>query len=492
MEQYICIAATFLVGRYHGVEWPPSPARLFQALLAGARTGSYRQQWSAAESALRLLEALPAPEIVVRDFETRTSYRIAVPNNDSDKAGREWSAGRPFDLATTRTMKSVIPREVQDRTKSGPHVYYLWKVSAENPAIHAVWQTATFLHTFGWGIDMAYADSFVLDEDGRRALASNSELWLYSPGEQGDLRDVPALGYFDDLLQAYSRSCNRLSKYGVDPSIRSIKHGQCRYRRAGSPVNPSARFLLRRLDDSDKPYAVPWALGMKVAAWMRSAAKEALREEGYKEEFINSYILGHGHGHGRHVSFVPVPTIRAGAADGAVRRVMLVEPADADGKVTALLQQKLAPSELMMLTNGGPPKPVCSLAEVPRDDSVFLRYCNASKPSKRWHSVTPVVLHGYNSEHRKFSLKKTEQLLYQAFEESGYAKQSIAELCFQAAPFWPGTEGATAIRVPQHLRQWPRYHVAVRFSTPLNGPVLVGIGRHYGIGLFAAPWSQGG
>lgn len=111
----------------------------------------------------------------------RSAAKIAVPNNDSDKAGREWSAGRPFDLATIRTMKSVIPREVRDRTKRGPHVCYPWEVSAENPAFHAVWQTATFLHTFGWGIDMAYADSFVLDKDGRRVLVSNSELSLYSP-----------------------------------------------------------------------------------------------------------------------------------------------------------------------------------------------------------------------------------------------------------------------------------------------------------------------
>jgi CRISPR-associated protein Csb2 len=64
--------------------------------------------------------------------------------------------------------------------------------------------------------------------------------------------------------------------------------------------------------------------------------------------------------------------------------------------------------------------------------------------------------------------------------------RSIAGLCFQSAPFWAGAEDALAMRVLEHLGKWPRYHVAVRFSEPVTGPVLAGIGRHYGIGLFAA------
>lgn len=96
------------------------------------------------------------------------------------------------------------------------------------------------------------------------------------------------------------------------------------------------------------------------------------------------------------------------------------------------------------------------------------------------------MLHGHNSEHGNFSLKKTEQLLYQAFDKSGYARHSITEMYFQPAPLWSGTEGALSIRVPEHLRKWPRYHVGVRFCEPVAGPVLVGIGQYYGIGLFAA------
>ena len=33
----------------------------------------------------------------------------------------------------------------------------------------------------------------------------------------------------------------------------------------------------------------------------------------------------------------------------------------------------------------------------------------------------------------------------------------------------------------------PRYHIAVHFRDLVTGPVLAGIGRHYGVGLFASP-----
>ncbi len=43
MTSYLCISVTFLDPLYHGrlngdrtAEWPPSPLRLYQALLAGA------------------------------------------------------------------------------------------------------------------------------------------------------------------------------------------------------------------------------------------------------------------------------------------------------------------------------------------------------------------------------------------------------------------------------------------------------------------------
>ncbi len=491
MDQYLCIATTLLADLYHGREWPPSPARLFQALLAGARTGAYRQHWSTIEPALRALECLPPPEVMATDCRPLPSYRIAVPNNDSDKAAREWAAGRPFDAAALRTLKTVSPRKLGSVGDGKPQLYYIWKLKDKSFSIDSFRQLASFLHTFGWGIDMAYADSLFLDEKEKQSLVGTEGYSHYVPARRGQLRDVPVSGYLQDLITAYQRYCNRRSGYGIDPATRAMKYGQERYQRVGSVELPIARFVLRKLDNSKLPYAVPWALAMKIAAWIRHAAAEALREEGYPDDLVNSYVLGHGEGHARHMSFVPVPNIGTIHADGAVRRVMVLEPADGDGEIAELLQLKLSSSILRrLLENGNGPRktePVCLLLDS-QNDNIWPYY---TRSSHVWHSVTPVVLHGHNTLHRKFSAGKTEELLYQAFEKAGYSRESIEDLQFQPAPLWQGTEGALTMRVPEHLKKWPRYHVAIRFRDPVTGPVLLGIGRHYGIGLFAAPPERG-
>jgi CRISPR-associated protein Csb2 len=495
VSQHLCISATFLASRYHGKEWPPSPARLFQALVAGAKTGIYRQHWSAIEPVLRSLEQLPAPEIVARNTEQLSGYRISVPNNDTDRAAKEWAVGREFDASRLRTMKDVHPREIRGSDNGKPHVFYFWKLRAVATDEKASRQLSSFLHTLGWGVDMAYADAFVVDDQYIQTIAAQEGYSHYVPAARGTLHSIPVPGYLNDLCSAYQRYCHRHSSSGVDAFTRARNYGQQPYRQVNTAMPPVAMFLLRQLDNTGAWFSVPWAFSMRVAAWMRHAVADALRDEldllRQNGVSVDEYALGHGDdGHRRHMSFVPLPSIGGPHTDGAIRRVMLVEPADADGSISELLQWKLAPSVLHRLleSDGGPRQtaPVCSLAEGSRNDPVIPNYLPGA-PRRIWHSVTPVVLHGHNSLRGKFSLRKTEELLYQAFEKSGYPRTLIAEMQFQPAPLWPGTEGALAIRVPEHLRKWPRYHVALAFRQEIAGPVLVGIGRHYGIGLFAAP-----
>src|ERR1035437_4150846 len=106
MGRAICISATFLTGRYHGEEWPPSPARLVQALVAGVKHGGPQAPGSAeAEVALRWLERRPAPVILARPDVKLQGYRLAVPNNDMAAVAREWAAGRPDDPSKEKGKK---------------------------------------------------------------------------------------------------------------------------------------------------------------------------------------------------------------------------------------------------------------------------------------------------------------------------------------------------------------------------------------------------
>ena len=55
------IAVDWLDGTYHGKEWPPSPFRVYQAILAGYAV--HQRGNPVFEAAMRHLETLPAPTI---------------------------------------------------------------------------------------------------------------------------------------------------------------------------------------------------------------------------------------------------------------------------------------------------------------------------------------------------------------------------------------------------------------------------------------------
>ncbi len=484
MPRALSISATFLTGQYHGAEWPPSPARLVQAMLAGVMTGGYRALRPEVEPVLQWIERQPAPQILARAASQRRGYRLAVPNNDMDAIAREWAGGRAANPAELRTMKDVSPREVADPP---PHVRYVWPLDEEaerdpEGVLRSAVRLSHCLYSLGWGIDMSFADAELVTDSRSDA---DVERWVPAP-EPGERLAVPVPGFLQDLERTYARFVRRASGAGVDTDTRpSLYRLQC-YARAGERRQAVALLSLR-LPDGVSDCSAPWEYTMIVAAWLRHAAAEALREEGFARELIDSFVLGHppeGGDASFRLSFSPLPSIGHKHADGRIRRVMIVEPPGSSGEVCRLLGQKLVG---WAATDESGVR-VCSFGPLAAD-SVVSCYLPATKrgtAARRWRSVTPVVLHGYNSSHGRISLLKTERLLLRAFEMAGYSGDSIARVAFQAAPLWPGAGAAGQIRVPPHLKALPRYHVEVEFRTDVPGPVLAGVGRHCGLGSFAA------
>jgi CRISPR-associated protein Csb2 len=469
----LCISVTFLTGRYHGEEWPPSPARLYQALVAAVMTCGYREFESIIEPALRWLEEQPAPRIRSCATEQFGAYRIAVPNNDMDVVAWEWQQGRHKDVAVLKTMKQVMPWHLPE---AGPHVQYIWAVSTDSPVppADALRSATHLLHTLGWGVDMAYAD--VVPEQ-RGGI-------LYEPASSGERRLTPMHGTLDDLKAAYRRFQVRSTGKGVDSSTRASMLISQPYRRAGEEYRPVTCFrLLTR--DATKVLAVAWEDCRKVAAWLRHRAAEELWNE-YDEATVAEYVQGHvdstNGDKSEHISYVPLPTIYGAHADGSIRRAMIVEPAGAQGDVSEIIGRKLTGAVL----TGSSGNPECCLAPPEQGDWTFRQYLPAN-PCRVWRSVTPVVLHGYNTSSRgAISIGKTERLLLRALAMAGFQEEQIESLAFQSGPLSRGSKHAAAMRVPAHLSGYPRLHVEVRFVSGVRGPVLAGIGRHYGIGLFAA------
>jgi CRISPR-associated protein Csb2 len=223
-----------------------------------------------------------------------------------------------------------------------------------------------------------------------------------------------------------------------------------------------------------------WQDGILVAAWLRHATGQRFRIEGWNSARIDAYISGHqskGQENQR-LSYVPLPSIGHEHADGRHRRVLVALPFGDEGEAISILD-RMTGDELISLTG----EPMAWLARG-QPDGVLKRYISESV---EWLSVTPVVIHGLDCDKGRFRPRKAEKLILQAFHESGYNIETVEEFSYQSAPFWPGAGAARHARVPKHLDRWPRYHISVVFKKPVKGPVIVGIGRHCGLGVFATP-----
>src|SRR5579884_710843 len=158
MPHALLISVRFHEGRYHGAgDWPPSPARLFQALVAGAARGGVLSGEDAA--ALRWLEDLKPPIIVAPAARAGRGFRNYVPNNDLDAVG-----GDLRRIGEIRTPKPIRPRFFD---AAEPVLYACRCEDDEGADGHAqtIAQIAERLYQLERGVDMAWAWSEIVDTE---------------------------------------------------------------------------------------------------------------------------------------------------------------------------------------------------------------------------------------------------------------------------------------------------------------------------------------
>lgn len=513
----------FLAPLYHGrrdrgaAEWPPSPLRVFQALVAASarRTGAPDSQ---SVEALKWLERQQAPTVVAPDVVSSTGYRLSVPNNTMDAVAKAWCRGNDSNVgdanpATHRTMKTVRPTWMRD----GDTVHYLWTL--EEPVSDAVQGHANVLCTLaadvsaiGWGLDLAVGHGAVAPAAEPQALAGQH--W-YPSGSTDDGLRLPVAGTLDVLLNRFARFQSRLHGATLDAPPPMAAYQLVCYRRASDPLpRPVTAFTLLKPDASGfRPFDT--VRGVIVAGLARHATRVVAQRAGWDEERINRFVLGHGEadeavGVGpRRFAYLPLPTLEARGATlqgvvGSVRRLMLASFDHTCEPEHVWVRRALSGQELV--SEGG--DVVALLSLVPRSDRVVRRYLESASS---WATVTPVVLPGYDDpSHLRRRLKgdldageqqeliarlgnRTEALLRKAIIHAGFSPvlAEHATLDWRQVGFLPGADLASRYRVPDHLRRFPRMHVRLQWrddsGRPLQvpGPVCVGGGRFYGLGLFA-------
>lgn len=518
MPSHLLISITFLQPTCHARmgkedaapnEWPPSPLRLFQAMVAAAAArwagddGSTRAALTAEApvAALRWLEDLCAatpPAILAPRAVTGQAVPRYVPNNSADLVAAKWARGNALATFEDRTKKVFRPTHLLD----GDTVHYLWPLNETSqrearqqaPTLSAV---ARCLVALGWGIDAAIGDARVIDASHADSL--RGERW--EPGRIGapGLR-LPVSGTFDALVRRHAAFLDRL-KDGVFQPVPPVREfTTTAYRRATDlPDRPFAAFILRPLDRDTGYTAFPATRAVCIAAMLRHAACKAaqgdLDPSGWRtEEWSLRFVAGHGpagspkrrdkaDAHPR-FSYLPLSSIGHAHADGCIRRVIIAEPFGGDGRSARWAAQRLAGTVLMDEERG----PVARLEFVepvePEFAKVFRLYA-ARAPSKAefvWTSVTPVILPGYDDA----KPAKREQLLNDCLVHAGFHADAVESLEARPAAWLAGCAPTQTFRRPAYLRHLPALHLRIRFRAPTAGPVALGAGRHCGLGVFAA------
>lgn len=490
MNPQLRITVRFLSGRYHGEEWPPSPARLVQALVAGANTGCRVLDRQSSHAALRWLERLSPPEIVAPETVRGFGYKSYAPNNDSDatkvtvlvRQGRTLSdAMRAAAMITTKHYNPLVLREGEETA-----IHYLWPLP---PAITQddkaqagqVCKMARNLLALGWGIDVAIGEGKLVPQT--EALPAGKH-YVPACGGGTEVLKTPCEGFVKDMERAYKAFQERTLGEAVDADTRSRAYSPVPYRIVDEP--PARLCVPFDLLDThgEERQSFRCEDGMLISAWMRHAARQRFLLEGWDTARVDAYVSGHtskGEENNR-LSYVPLPSIGHTHSDARHRRALVVLPFnDENADESLAILYRMAGDPLLSLDSTDP---IAWLGKGDKNrDLVLRRYLYKSV---EWLSVTPVILHGRDFDGGSFRPRKAEKLLLQAFAESGYPIENIVEFSYQPAPYWRGPGSARQAHVPRHLEKWPRYHVRVVFSAPVSGPVLAGIGRHYGLGVFAA------
>ena len=456
------ITVEWLGGAYHGREWPPSPLRLYQAMLAGG--ARHRRGDAVHESALRHLETLAAPAITAPSAQSEAAVTASVANNDGDVVLARLAQGRASEARRLRE-RSVTLRTRRARRVDGP-IAYDWEATPETAGhIGAIAAMAASVSALGLGIDTALARAALLE----RAGPVRGIRHVPDPSGRRAL-DVPWRGAFDALERRYRAERGRIAGGSVaavpEPARRSA-----RYRAALEPAQPrSTAFALRRPDDT--PMAFAGTRAMEVAAMVRHAIGRVARRAGL-DEATRSALMGHGREAGR-LRVQPLPNVGYRRADGRIRRVMLVASAGVGEAHWTDVAVRLLGEALVA---EGERAPVAVLAPMGAGDPVVARFRGAAR---RWTTATPVVLPGH--DHRR-GKPRPERSVARLLRHAGIAGALVESVTMEPAPTIAGSERASRYRVPAHLARYPRGHLSVRWTMPLGGPLALGAGAGYGLGL---------
>jgi len=441
-------------------DWPPQPDRVFSALVAA---WAARGEVPAERAALEWLEHQDAPTIAAAAYSQRPALLSFVPPNDP-------ASGSKGKLTVMPARRARQPRRFP-------------AALPEDSTVRLMWHTAEVQH-------LATLDAIARDV-----------------GYVGHSASLTRCRFLTDATSAASQPARRRIYPG------RLRDLEVRFRAGQRPLpgqdvvpaqiskqTPPDWLVLQLIDNraESERRVQPTALTIDLRA--APVACKALRDavmSGYGKAGlpVPEWVSGHqpdgAPTKAAHLAAVPLAFAGYPNADGNLLGLALIPPAghdllDDDGFVAAMRTLVSPEADAIRLTLGR----LGELLLAPTFDSAKRslqpgRYCCTAL---RWTTLTPLVL----DRHLKEGDGPEAMAAIVATSAARTTGTPVAQVVLSKHAAIEGAPSAapsgraprwTGWTVPDKLRSRRLVHATIVFKRAVTGPVLLGAGRFYGLGL---------
>ena len=428
---------------------------------------------------------------------TRKAVSAVAPGKEGKEGPREAESLLPERRKKQpRTFPSVTPAD----TSAEPKVVFAWPAAEPTPGVRE-----SLDRLAGRVARLGHSSSFV---SVRVTAEQSAPTWIPDDtgrgGGEGRVLRVVGPGQLAGLCAAYAQPSQREASGRVMPALFQ------RYVVPGAPAKATAPVsvfgdewtVLRRVQGpKDKPSPrLPSVRAVDVATTLRKALMAAYGPGA--PEILSGHRASGEAANRPHLAYVPLPFVGHERADGSILGVALVFPRDATVKDKQAVHAALAAwekhngegddDELRVPVHMG--KAGDFWLTRLEEDAVqsTLRAETWCAEARSWASATPVAL-DRNPGDLGSSDPKREATAYAEAEASvalsceriGLPKPARVTVV-PAAPLAGGDKarhfGAFSTGTPPVRRVL--VHATLVFDAPVRGPILLGAGRYFGLGLF--------
>lgn len=421
------------------------------------------------------------------DKVAKAEKALLKAKEDLAKKQDTFAKGPP--VAQVETAISLLPERRTRQVRTFPVVLpetptfaLLWTAADPLPHRAALEQLCARVTRLGHSSSLVRCS--IVDKDITPTLA---------PSDEGDVvLRVIGPGQLERLESAFEHH------QGVESRVLPARSQ--RYRAASKVIAPSPV--------AESVFSTDWVLfervgGSRPVASRATDLSRALRGaliEAHGNQDLPDTLSGHtasGPTVQPHVAFVTLPFVGHEHADGAIMGIALVLPRELPERDRELLFRLIAKWEkerannLGNLTLAGGTLPAVIVRRVDMSAKAALdpaRWCRAST---RFITATPIALDKHPGNLRS-------NLVGTAHKAALEAQRTISDACLRVVGVRPS---AVEVSLPpllqgaHHVRDYPpwpgrpgrtpraRVHADIRFETLVRGPLLLGSGRYFGLGL---------